>query len=88
MKAVWKWPLNVVDKQDIFMPAGAEMLTVQVQDGKPCLWAMVDPSLPKERRVLCTAGTGHAIQEETGLDYVGTYQLEDGALVFHVFVTA
>lgn len=66
------------------MPIGAKLLTIQLQRGNPCLWALIDPLEKKlTSRKIVTYGTGHAI--ELGLEYVGTYQLLDGALVMHVF---
>jgi hypothetical protein len=65
------------------MPIGARLLTVAVQHNEPQIWALVDPDgALVERRVL-TAGTGHPIEGRP--PYVASYQLLDGALVFHVF---
>lgn len=44
MKTIYKYPLDVTDRQVIAMPEDAEILTVQVQNGKPMLWAVVDPN--------------------------------------------
>lgn len=84
MAAIWKFPLAVTDRQSVRMPAGAELLCVQVQRGVPCLWALVDPQAPLHEVELTTYGTGHPIDGDPG-DYIGTYQLRDGSLVFHVF---
>jgi len=87
MRSIWKFELETVDEQSIEMPFAAEMLDVQVQYGKPCLWALVDPSAKLIRRKIITHGTGHLVPETTG-DYIGTYQQENGRLIFHVFETA
>ncbi len=87
MESIWKYPLEVSDVQTLVMPSSAEILAVQVQNGKPCLWARVDPDAPKTDRTIITHGTGHAVSEETG-EYIGTYQLEEGQLVFHAFEAA
>lgn len=42
MKTIWKFPLEVTDEQVLMVPKGAKLLTVQKQDGKPCLWCEVD----------------------------------------------
>jgi hypothetical protein len=86
MQAIWKFPLLIQDGQAVSMPAGAKVLCVQVQNGVPCLWALVDPTAPKLSRNFFTFGTGHPI-DPTGLEFVGTYQIDGGALVFHVFTT-
>ena len=83
-KAIWKFMINITDTQEIPMPIGAEILTVQSQCGTPCLWARVSPGFKKENRTIIMIGTGHSIRHETGR-YIGTFQIDNGALVFHVF---
>jgi len=85
VKAIFKYALLVTDRQEIEMPVGAKILTCQVQREKPCVWALVDPSAPQEFRTFSTYGTGHPIYQEPG-EYVGTYQLESGGFVGHVFI--
>jgi hypothetical protein len=82
---VWKYELVVDDEQTITLPHGAVVLTVQAQHGVPVLWAHVDPMVVFKRDVLIqTRGTGH---NAYGVgEYVGTYQLEDGRFVGHVFM--
>jgi hypothetical protein len=85
-KTVWKYPLSVDDEQFIEMPANAHILCVQTQRGRPCLWALVDPTNQPETRKILIAGTGHVREELWGLvNYIGTFQLDYGQLVFHVF---
>jgi hypothetical protein len=64
----------------------AEVLTVHVQYGKPYIWAVVDPSKTEEYRQFKCVGTGHQMKLKPGR-YIGTFQIQDGALVFHVFET-
>lgn len=85
MKTIWKFPLITTDINTIDMPIGAEILTVQEQYGKPCLWAVVDDDVEKERRVFAIYGAGHSVSVVTDKKYIGTYQLMEGALIFHVF---
>lgn len=84
MKAIWKFTLGIIDAQSVEMPINAEILCVQVQHDVPCLWARVDPKARKVQRRIITHGTGHPVPGTTG-EYVGTYQLQDGAFVGHVF---
>lgn len=87
-RRVFKYALDVTDHQTILMPAGAEILCVQMQAGAPCLWAMVNPNNPLEERRFRIVGTGHLIAEPF-LKYVGTVQAGGGMLIWHVFeVTA
>jgi hypothetical protein len=86
-KIIYKYPLSVTDRQILHLPVGAEILTVQTQNEKPCLWAMVDPKRGTATRIIETFGTGYDITEDMGVErkYISTYQLHGGGLIFHVF---
>lgn len=84
MKTIWKFPLAVQDRQDIQVPEGASFLSVKTQNGSLCLWAIVDPSQPKQRRTIEILGTGHKL-DESEREYIGTAIMADGALVWHIF---
>jgi hypothetical protein len=84
MKQVWKFALSAV-VPDVEMPRGAEVLSVQVQRGEPCLWALVDTHAQREVRRFVTVGTGHDIPSDLRMKHVGTFQLHGGDLIFHVF---
>lgn len=83
-KSVWKFPLNIEDAVTIRMPKCSMVLDVQLQNGIPCLWALCATDSPLEDRTFFLYGTGHPIEEED-ISYVGTFQIHDGALVFHLF---
>ena len=80
---IWKYDLRLVDVQNVRLPVAAKILAVQVQRGVPRLWALVDPGAPEENRRIAIRGTGHPI--DMAGEYIGTFQVEGGALVFHVF---
>lgn len=86
-KIIYKFPILTTDEQEIHMPAGADILCVQVQNGAPCLWALCDtnPELEKTARIIIIFGTGHAFAASLKLTYIGTYQLANGALIWHTF---
>jgi hypothetical protein len=90
MKTIYKYPLDGSYHNIIPMHNDAQILCVQVQDGIPCLWALVDPATGFSERHFETFGTGHVIPDKIGVyrRYIGTYQLLDGHLVFHVFEKA
>jgi hypothetical protein len=83
-ETIWKFEIPVRDSFEVSMPMGAEVLCVQAQQGEPCIWARVD-RLEKKRvdRRFCLRGTGH----ELGLvgKYIGTFQMRNSTLVFHLF---
>ncbi len=68
--------------ETIEMPAGASVLTVQMQNDQPYIWAEVDTDRPMETRHFEIVGTGHAISS-LSIDYVGTVQA--GPLVWHIY---
>ena len=84
MKTIWKYPLEVTDEQQILMPTSAQVLSVQLQQGSPCLWALVDPVEPLTLHTFMIHGTGHPC-ECGASEYIGTFQQRNGLLVFHVF---
>jgi len=84
-KTIWKFLLEVKDTQIIEMPKKAELLTVQMQNGIACLWAMVDPNEETERRLIEIIGTGNPVEMGIERKYIATFQLHEGQLVFHVF---
>lgn len=42
MKVIWKFGFEIEDRVWFRMPEGAQFLTVQMQEGQPVLWALVD----------------------------------------------
>jgi len=86
MKRVYKYPLDIQDEVVVMMPKGARVLSVQVQNGRPCLWAAVDPNkMTLEERWFRIAGTGYPVEDSIIENYIGTVQMYEGKLVFHVF---
>ncbi len=87
MRTIFKYRLNVVDRQRVSMPTGAEILSVQFQSGLLHLWALVeDQTRTSEDRVFLMFGTGHDTEGEASADrYVGTVQEAARGLVWHVF---
>ena len=80
---VWKYPLPIADEIRIELPQDARPLTVQMQNGEPWLWVLLNPDLPIYVRTFVLAGTGHEIDQPGA--YIGTFQMADGAFVFHLF---
>jgi hypothetical protein len=85
---IWKYQLPIEDEFELNMPEGATPLAIQTQlhTDCPCLWALVDPNLPKVKREFRTFGTGYPLPDSVYIKkYIGTYQVNNGHLVFHVF---
>jgi len=75
MKIIYKYRLN----NTIMMPAGARILSVQVQATRICLWAELDTDSPLEERKFAVFGTGDTPEGK----HLATIQ--DGALVWHIY---
>jgi hypothetical protein len=84
MRTIWKFPVGPITKLEV--PIGAEVLTVKLQQGKPVLWMLLDPSRELEARTFVCIGTGNGIDETLAarLSYVDTFMLS-GAEVYHLF---
>ncbi len=83
-KLIFKYEIMVEGYQSVMMPKDADIFCTDVQHGKMCLWALVDPKAEKESRRIIVKGTGHSIDEEN-MKYIGTNQMMDGHLVWHIF---
>lgn len=83
IKTIWKYTLN--SDYDIKMPAGATVLSVQIQRGEICLWALVDPYALTELRRFRIYGTGLKVPDHGNLKFIGTVQDDAEFFVLHVF---
>jgi hypothetical protein len=85
---IHKYVLVVEDEQTLRLPKDARILSVQFQGSGPVLWALVDPEAERETRHFVTMGTGHPVGHRefvSKLEYLGTYQADQGMFVGHVF---
>lgn len=86
-KQIWKYRVDI-GNFTLDIPRDARILTVQTQREQPCIWVLVDTSAKiKETRFFSLYGTGHPVisEKDEKLEYIGTFQLADGSLVFHLF---
>ena len=70
------------------MPAGAQILSVQEQNGEPQIWALVNSEDQIVTRDFATFETGALInEEESCLHFIGTYQDLKAVpkMVYHLF---
>jgi len=90
MKRIFKYCLETTDEQTIGVPELTgysfkdQVLKVDTQREKPCLWILVDDSEQTVKRHIAVVGTGHYCGEELE-DYLGSYQIFNGQFVGHVF---
>lgn len=82
---IFKYDLSAEDLQTLKLPVGSELLTVQIQDGAPRLWAVVDAEETRtEDHIVGVALTGHPIP--WGVEkHLGTVQIPTTGFVYHFF---
>lgn len=85
MLRIYKYQLETTGVQEIEMPQGAIILSLQTQNEVPCIWALVNPNTTVTKRTFMIFGTGHKIEMDKNLQHVGTYQLNNGFFVGHCF---
>ena len=87
MQTIHKYPLSIIGVQDVEMPETSEILSAQNQNGQLCVWARVETDSPIIKRRFRIFGTGHPYPVVDILNkYVGSVQMANGALVWHVYV--
>lgn len=85
MKVIYKYQILPDARiQGLELPKGATILSVEVQDGLPHIWCLVDPDAPKEIRRFHMVATGRRF-DTTGLTYIGAFHGVQGWMVFHLF---
>ena len=87
MKTIWKYELDIDNEVEISLPKHSKILSVQTQEGKPVLWAEVNTDNQLEKRFFNIFGTGYKIDDKLpmGGKYIGTFQMREGILVFHLY---
>lgn len=96
MKTIWKKQLQAVTVQQIEVPVGAKMLTVDEQYNEITVWFLCDDDVELETRYIIVVGTGiNAPFDITeNYTYIGSAillgpplhdQNTPGQYVFHVF---
>jgi hypothetical protein len=86
-QAIWKYTISP-GLSKLTIPVGAQFLSVQMQHDHPQVWMLVDPAKPQETVKFMLQPTGvewDSDDYDDFLSYRGTFQLERGAMVFHLF---
>lgn len=87
---VHKQTLDVSDSQFVTFPKGFTFLKIDTQREDTCVWYLCNPDEKnKVTRQIKIHGTGHPIQDNIlqKFDYMGTFQLMEGMLIFHAFIS-
>jgi len=80
---MWKYSLELCERQTIEVQKGANILSCQLQESKICVWGIVNPEAPTESRDFYIVATGVPITLKETARFVGTVQIAEAVL--HVF---
>ncbi len=84
---IYKYQLEITDTQTIEINKRCQPLTVQVQNGKICLWCEADLETEMTTKTIEIYGTGHYVRsDEFQRGYIGTVQQDEGRLVWHIYM--
>jgi hypothetical protein len=89
---IWKYPVPTATDFELEIPRRARILSVKTQRNMPQLWIMVDTEetvMVKARFLLLPTGLpieGTVAEFQEKWEFGGTFQLDGGALVFHLFL--
>jgi hypothetical protein len=85
LKTIYKYPLATTDFQVIDLPEGAQILSVNIQYEKICLWAIIDTEKPVAGRRIRIIGTGNDAGDVEMGQHIGSVLAYGGTFVWHVF---
>lgn len=76
MARIWRFPLQIEQRQLVHVPAGAVFLDVSVgEDSQPCVYALIDPDAQAEPSVVTVVTTGEEFDPD-GMTYLGTFKID------------
>ena len=83
-KQIWKFDLIVSPYFKVEMPKGSVFVSVQSQNNRGVMWAIVNTEAEKETRTFSRYGNGHSMPSD-GINYSGRYKEKDNGvdLVWH-----
>ena len=84
MLKIFKYSVDYSDTFDLDLPKHWVFLHVDTQGDEPFMWLLVDPEDEVERHTFYVRSTGQPFTGQEG-DYLGTFLLANGTLVFHLF---
>lgn len=93
MRKIYKYQLENTDIQKLNIPKliGAnnftdQVLKIDIQNGNPCMWCLVDTEESYQDVSIRIVGTGYTMPLLTKTDYLGSYIQLNGCFVGHVFL--
>ena len=87
-RVVWKYPLALIDAvQTVEIPIGCDLLCAEWLNGKPTVWALVQPGEEKTLRLFKVYATDEKLDNKYAHFYIGTcfQEYNSKTYVWHVF---
>ena len=86
MKRIYKYHIPIEDKFVLNLPLEAKVLCVQVIDSEPYIWAEIDDTAVSFPLRFKVKGIGHPCDDIEEMRYVGTFQIDNGVFIFHLYM--
>jgi len=83
-KQIWKYSLR---ESTIRVPQHAALLSLQMQNGEPTMWVLVNPKAPLEAWGIHAVMTGEDLSDTPPGEYAGTVVGVEDWLVIHFWIT-
>lgn len=84
MKAIWKYQLELTDKQVIEAPMNARALSVGLDPaGDLCVWMEVERDVFNHGKTFYIVGTGHPLPDEQFIEFIGS--VKQDPFMWHVY---
>jgi len=87
MKTIYKYPIDLKQRQWIQLPRGAEILSAHAQDNELFIWALVDTEQEIAPREVLVFATGEVCEIPTHRPYQHIDTVHAGPWVWHVFAS-
>lgn len=91
MAVILKYPLNIAVQQVVHLPVEAQVLSIEVQHNKLCMWALCEDAAFRQTKavevvMIMTGAIGVPEDILTTHHFMGTKMLSNGGFVVHAFV--
>lgn len=75
MNSIWKYQLEVERRQIVYMPVGAKIVSLGVQNEYPVMWVSVDTDAEPKARIFTLVTTGERYEPQQAV--VGTVTIRE-----------
>ena len=91
MAVILKYPLEIALQQVVHLPVEAQILSIEVQNDRLCMWALCEDAAFRQTKavevvVIMTGDPGVPEDILITHHFMGTKMLSNGGFVAHVFV--